>query len=60
MKELPVLFENKAQCSGCGACVNICPAEAIAMQEDAEGFDYPCVAEDKCIRCYKCLAVCKK
>ncbi|MCD8348895.1 MAG: 4Fe-4S binding protein [Lachnospiraceae bacterium] len=28
------------------------------MVEDSEGFLYPKVDEEKCIRCYKCLSVC--
>lgn len=60
MKPLPILFENKAECSGCGACFSICPVQAIAMQEDAEGFEYPAVDDSKCIRCYKCTDVCTK
>ena len=60
MKELPILFENKSECCGCGACFNICPVKAISMQEDEEGFDYPSIDEDKCIRCYNCVDVCAK
>ncbi|MCD7856410.1 MAG: 4Fe-4S binding protein [Clostridiales bacterium] len=28
------------------------------MEEDEEGFLYPIVDAEKCIRCYKCLSVC--
>ncbi|MCD8222468.1 MAG: 4Fe-4S binding protein [Clostridiales bacterium] len=28
------------------------------MIEDSEGFLYPVVDAEKCIRCYKCLSVC--
>ena len=57
-KPLPVLFNNNTECCGCGACFSICPREAISMIEDKEGFEYPVIKEDKCIRCYKCLKVC--
>ncbi len=60
MKELPILFKNKSECSGCSACFNICPAGAICMQEDNEGFEYPVIDDEKCIRCYKCTGVCTK
>ena len=33
--------KNPAECTGCGACVSICPKQAITMQPDAEGFLYP-------------------
>lgn len=58
MKDIPVLFENKENCCGCGACFSICPSSAIFMKEDLEGFLYPVVDESKCIRCYKCVKVC--
>ena len=31
---------------------------AITMLPDEEGFLYPVVDAEKCIRCYKCLSVC--
>ena len=45
-------------CTGCGACVNSCPVNAIVMGADSEGFSYPEVNEDNCIECGKCLNVC--
>lgn len=57
-KEIPVLFENKEDCCGCTACYAICPKSAIVMKPDEEGFLYPCIEEDKCIRCYQCSGVC--
>lgn len=32
---------NKQECTGCGACVSVCPKGAIAMRPDEEGFLYP-------------------
>ncbi len=49
---------EKEQCTGCEACINICPAGAVSMEEDREGFLYPKVREELCISCGKCLAVC--
>lgn len=49
---------NKTECTGCGACVNICPVQAIAMKEDKSGFSYPYISEN-CIKCHKCDSVCK-
>lgn len=51
------LYENKTDCCGCWACVNVCPKSAITMQTDNEGFLYP-VIDDNCIGCQSCLNVC--
>lgn len=57
-KKLPELYEKRENCCGCSACYAVCPSQAISMEPDAEGFLYPTVDADKCIRCYKCLTVC--
>ena len=58
MKPIPVLYERKEDCCGCTACYAICPKGAIEMKEDEEGFEYPRIDEDKCVRCGMCLKVC--
>jgi cytidyltransferase-like protein len=45
-------------CSGCGACVNICPKNIISLQEDEDGFRYPHIQKDECINCGLCEKVC--
>lgn len=57
-KELPILYKDKSECSGCTACLAICPKSAIEMIEDEEGFLYPTINESLCIRCYSCIRVC--
>ena len=57
-KKIPVLYEHKKDCCGCSACYAICSQSAISMKPDEEGFDYPIVNEEKCVRCYMCLKVC--
>lgn len=52
------LFEHKASCFGCGACQAVCPANAITMKEDAEGFFYPVIDSEKCVNCSSCSAAC--
>ena len=49
---------NKAECTGCGACVSICPRKAITMQPDEEGFLYPAVNGDLCVECDLCEKRC--
>jgi len=48
----------KSECTGCGACVSICPVQAIAMKMDEEGFLYPSVDGSKCIGCDLCEKRC--
>ena len=48
---------NLNRCSGCGACVQICPVGAIEMQEDPLFFR-PAVDPDKCRDCGLCLRCC--
>lgn len=45
------------ECTGCGACMNKCPKNAITMKYDSEGFLYPHINND-CINCGLCLKVC--
>ena len=49
---------KKADCSGCGACVCVCPAKCLLMKNDREGFCYPYTDDKGCINCGKCLSVC--
>lgn len=51
-------IEEKSQCCGCSACLNICPSNAITMQHDTLGFLYPIVDSQKCINCSLCEKVC--
>lgn len=49
---------EKNQCFGCYACYNICPTKCISMKLDEEGFRFPKIYEDACIKCRKCDEVC--
>lgn len=49
---------DRQDCTGCGACYNICPHGAIEMQENFEGFLYPIVNNEKCISCGLCTKSC--
>lgn len=49
-----VLFDDKKDCCGCGACMNVCPKNAIRMAEDEVGFVYPEIDQNLCIGCGAC------
>lgn len=57
---MPSFLENslKSNCSGCGACAQVCALDAIKMTADEDGFLYPVTDSDKCVRCGKCASVC--
>lgn len=54
----PILHTNGSECCGCGACISVCPKDAITMRPDRYGFLYPSIDGDACIRCRLCLKVC--
>ncbi|MHC5121239.1 MAG: indolepyruvate ferredoxin oxidoreductase subunit alpha [Planctomycetota bacterium] len=41
---------DSGTCTGCGACVDCCPSEAIEMQEDKA-----VIVADKCVDCGVCV-----
>ncbi len=45
-------------CTGCGVCCSICPANAITMQENSEGFLSPIIDKNKCNNCGLCSKLC--
>ncbi len=51
-------IQNKASCTGCYACIQICPKQCISMQPDEEGFLYPVIDKNRCINCELCEKVC--
>lgn len=54
------MFEicSKIDCTGCTACFNVCPKNAITMQPDQMGFLYPVVDQSLCIDCKLCERIC--
>lgn len=52
-------LDKQVSCTGCGACVNICPKKAINFERDGSGFLYPYIDRNKCIGCSLCNAVCQ-
>ncbi|MBR3325433.1 MAG: Coenzyme F420 hydrogenase/dehydrogenase, beta subunit C-terminal domain [Clostridia bacterium] len=49
---------DESKCTGCTACMNICPKKAILMDTNKEGFKYPVVNNKKCINCGLCKKIC--
>ena len=50
---------EKQECTACGACMNVCPKNAIQMVEDgAAGYLYPHIDADLCIDCGLCVKTC--
>ena len=49
--------KNK-NCTGCSACYNICPIDALNMKADKLGFLYPDISEEKCVHCCLCSQTC--
>lgn len=53
-----VKLADKKQCTGCSACNDVCPKNAISMEYDTEGFRYPVINFEKCIKCHLCERKC--
>lgn len=51
---------EKTFCSGCSACVSICPQEAIFLKLNNKGFYEAVLEKDLCIGCGKCTEVCNR
>ena len=46
------------RCAGCSVCSNVCLVQALTMQPDVLGFDYPHIDDSICTHCGQCAAVC--
>lgn len=54
----PNVAHDRTLCCGCTACAVVCPAGAIDIRLDAEGFWRANVDQDACVSCTKCRRVC--
>ncbi len=50
------MYIDEEKCSGCMACINICPSKAITIVDDLS--DGMVVDSDKCLNCDLCVSVC--
>lgn len=57
-KERINLVPDPVKCSGCGACLAVCPRRAIEMRENQTGCKYPVIDEAACVGCGQCTAIC--
>ena len=48
---------SNERCTGCTACKNSCPRDAIEMVSDEYGFLHPRIIKSKCIGCMLCEKV---
>jgi len=52
------MIEFNSMCTGCGACVQICPKSAIHWIKKEFDFLYPEVDKNLCVKCGLCKKVC--
>lgn len=52
------LYDEQSKCCGCSACLNICPKNAISMEESELGTLYPKIDPKLCVECGLCKKVC--
>ena len=52
------ILNIKNECTACGVCLSVCPQKCISMPFDEEGFYYPGIDSEKCIKCGKCEKNC--
>lgn len=52
------VLSDDNDCTGCSACMNICPKKCIKMKENKIGFIYPEIDLENCINCGMCEKIC--
>lgn len=57
-KKTVLKIVKEKNCSGCGACEQLCPTKAIHLEANREGFLVPELDMDKCVNCGLCLKKC--
>lgn len=52
------MLVKRGRCTGCMACVDVCPKSAIKSEISDDGFLYPVIDPTKCVNCQLCTKVC--
>ena len=53
-----IKLADKSDCTGCKACRDVCPVNAIEFDSDTKGFWYPFINQELCTKCGKCRKAC--
>lgn len=51
-------MKDVSLCTGCGACAEICPHNAISLTFNEDGFLFPVINASLCVNCGACHKVC--
>lgn len=52
------IMDISEQCTGCTACASVCQTHALLMVTTPDGFLYPQLSENQCVKCGQCERVC--
>lgn len=52
-------LKSEKECTGCMACVAVCPKNAISATYSEFGYRIPMVDNSKCVQCGLCVKVCR-
>lgn len=55
-----ILAESSKSCTGCSACMAVCPKSAISIVLNREGFYSAIVDKERCVDCGICQTVCAR
>jgi Fe-S-cluster-containing hydrogenase component 2 len=47
------IIVNEEKCTGCGSCVEVCPSNAITIENDKAKIDL-----EECVECESCIDEC--
>ncbi len=53
-----LILNLEKTCTACGACVSVCPKQALSLEYNDDGFYFPKLNSSRCINCRMCERVC--